>query len=124
MTTKEEILALLSKTPLSAKELSLLTGYSESGIRGRISSLRKNDYTIKLSTTTSKKYVLIIGSDYSRFIDWLKKTNSYNILLNYNDIAKALDMSLDDIKDIMYRMYKDGVLHQHSSDIVVIQRKL
>lgn len=124
MTSKEEILTLLLKTPLSTKELSQLTGYTESGIRGRISSLRKDGYTIKSTATTSKKYILTIISDYSKFINWLEETNNYNVLLNYDDIAKALDISLDDVKDIMYKVHKNGALHQHTNTIVAIRRKL
>lgn len=124
MTSKEEILTLLSKTPLSTKELSLLTGYSESGIRSRISSLRKNGYIIKSTVTTSKKYVLTIVSNYSKFINWLEETNNYNKLLDYNDIAKTLNISLDDVVDIMHKVYKTGTLYQHSSTVVAIRRKL
>lgn len=124
MTAKEEIITLLSKMPLSAKELSLLIGNSESGIRGRISELRKSGYTIEQTVVTSKKYVLTVDSKYLKFVEWLEKTNKYNVMLDYNRIAKALDISLDDVKDIMYKVYKKDALFQHSSTRVVITRKL
>lgn len=74
--------------------------------------------------TTSKKYILTINPNYPKFISWLEKTNSYNKLLNYDDIAVALNISLDDVVDIMHKVYKDGMLYQHSNTVIAVRRKL
>ena len=124
MYSKEHILKLLSKMPLSTKELSQLTGFAESGIRGRISDLRKDGHIIEHKSTTSKKYFLTKNNNYLKFVKWLNENDNYHTMLDYRTVSKALDIPLNDVVDLMFKVHKEGALFQHSNTKVVITRKL
>ena len=107
----QKILHELEKRPLSSDELHEKTGYSYSGIRGRITEMRKLGFDIQLQEVTEKKYVLKQNSKKETFLDYIEKINGYNRLINLKQIEKETGLTEEDITNVISKMFLDPDYH-------------
>ena len=115
--TKEQILKILESCDgITTQELANKLERSPSGIRGRISELRKTGYNIR---SFNKKYFLILTPK-EKILNYVEKTRNYNKPIEYKSLSKILKLSEDEIRDGMYEIYKLGKLLQVTNDSAMI----
>jgi len=107
----KKILHELEKRPLSSDELQEKTGYSYSGIRGRIAEMRKLGFDIELKEVTEKKYVLKQNSKKEKFLDFIEEINGYNRVVNLKQIEKETGLTEEDITNVISKMFLDPDYH-------------
>lgn len=123
---QKRVLVMLSEKDYSVKEIAEVTGYSTSGIRGRISELRNSGYTIGTSNTIPKKYRVVFQKNMlaDKILDFAEKSNMYGTRIEYSTIAKILHISYYDVRKGMYELYRRKRLIQLSNNTVMITRKI
>ena len=123
--SKIVILEQLSKRPMTLNELHKATGYSKTGIRGRISELRKQGYNIELGSGSVKKYILNKkeSSNGNKVLSFIEKRNLFGIILEIDKLAKKLKLSNDIIEKELIALYKDNRVIQISNNKVIIKNK-
>ena len=115
---KKRIIELLKEHKrISVGEISSRLNYSESGVRGRISELRKMGYDIQ---NKEKHYFLRGMTAKNRILEYLNKTNRYGVAIDINVLGEKLGMSREDIDEGMFELYKDGRLLQLSNTVVKV----
>jgi len=115
-----------SVTPL---ELTLLSGYALSGIRRRLTDLRRMGYDIQMEKVEVNKYFLknkepIIDETCQaadKIIDWIKEKNKFGKSIDLDKLSTDLDLSLDDISDGMGKIFKKYKVLQLSSKSVLVR---
>jgi len=125
-TAQRKILNLLVKKDISIKEISEITGYSTSGIRGRISELRDIGYTIITVGSFPKKYRLIFDKDdlAKKILDLVERRRMYGKRLEYAAIARVLRTDQNQVEAAMQKIHKHGMLIQLSNGSAMIVRKV
>ena len=104
-----------SLTPL---ELQLLTGYAYNSITSRVSQLRKLGFDIQLQKLDTPKYVLVRKPSKElaeKILTWVKSHNMYGTALEYDMVAKEINIRTDQVVDGMAEIFKMGRLVQVSS---------
>jgi len=121
---KKIIDALTTYGSLSAQELQLITGHSQSGLRGRISELRKLGFNIELGVETTKKYALVEKktNDADKILKWVDDTDNYNVPLDYKKLSNILKISNDNIVSAMVKIHKMGILQQLTNTKAMIKK--
>ena len=113
--TKERILEeLRENNGLSMDKLVESIVKSTSGIRGRISELRKSG--IKIDNTQGIYRLITDNTPEDKILGFVEKTQSYNVPMDYSVLAKRLKLSDTEIRDGMYRIFKKGKLLQVTND--------
>ena len=120
------ILDALTEQPLTKLELKLITGQSPSGLRGRITEMRKFGYDIRSEEPKKpiKKYHLISKppENVDKILEWLKEKNLFGDVVCYSTISKELDISVEDVGDAMAEIFKTHFVVQMSKDSVKVKK--
>lgn len=128
--TQRKILTILqeneSVTPL---ELTLLSGYALSGIRRRLTDLRRMGYDVQMEKVEVNKYFLknkepvIVETCQAadKIIDWIREKNKFGKSIDLDKLSTDLDLSLDDISDGMGKIFKKYNVLQLSSKSVLVR---
>ena len=120
MTTKEQILQQLRRQPSTLTALSAYLHKSPDGIRGRISELRKQGYSIQRK---NNKYILFdTTTPKNKIIQWLESNNNYSKEINYSVLSKELDLSINDIETSLAQLFTDYYIIQTSKTSCKIQK--
>lgn len=122
------VLDALTGHPLTKLELKLITGQSYSGLRGRITEMRKFGYDIRLEEPKKpeKKYhlVSIPSKNVSKVLSWLEEKNLFNRVVSYLKISEDLDIPVEDVENVMIEIFKTYVIVQMSKDSVVVKKSI
>ena len=116
---KKNIIDIISKGSYTTKEMSILTKTPPSSIRGRISELRNEGYNIKTipSKETVYRYVLVsypIDND-KKIINYISQNNLYGKDVNFKELSKRLEISMDDVKDGYQKLFRNHTIIQTSN---------
>jgi len=116
--------ALTTNKSLSLKELQLITSYSRSGLRGRISELRKIGYNIQVRTETVKKYVMVKHDENNvdKILQWVHDTDNYNVPLEYEKLSHILNIPLNNLTTAMIDIHQMGMLQQITNTKAMIKK--
>lgn len=120
------LLDVLSRKPMSKKELSEETGYSEDGIRGRLSEMRKLGYDIVLEEVTDRKYVLKYGPK-EKVLKFLKENDMFSIKFDVKKVGNEIGLSHDDVAIGVAKVFVDkrySVLQLAKDEVVVFEKGL
>ena len=108
-------------TPL---EITLLSGYALSGIRRRMTDLRRMGYDIQIEKIEVNKYVLKNKEESSqtadKIIEWIKEKNNFGKKINLDDISIELDLPSDKITNGMSKIFKKYNVTQLSNKLVYV----
>jgi biotin operon repressor len=120
------IIQLLSSNDCTINEIAESTGYSTSGIRSRVSELRRSGYDIVTTQNKPHRYHLVFKKNFlvSRIFDYIERSNLYNTKIDYQSLSASLGVSLIDVENAMIEIYKAGRLLQLSNSSAMILRKL
>lgn len=122
---QRKVIDLLSEhKELSINEIHLLSGYSKSGVRGRISELRREGYTIEVVEKPTKKYVYKGTGDpvVDKIEALLEAKNLFGQVLEYRKLAKALETNLPAVENAVASMYNRYDILQLSQTKVIIKK--
>lgn len=111
-------------TPL---ELTLLSGYALSGIRRRMTDLRRMGYDIQIEKMEVNKYVLKNnGEEYQtadKIIEWIKEKNNFGKKINLDDISTDLNLPADKVINAMGKVFKKYNVTQLSNKLVFVHQQ-
>lgn len=149
--TQRKVLSVLQQNEsVTPNELACISGYALSGVRRRLSDLREMGYIIEVEQVLTNKYFLR-NKDHTvepikesvepieevqnqpdpveveltptaeKIIDWFTERNNFGRKINLDDIANALDISLDEVSDGMGKIYQKYKVLQLSNKLVLVQ---
>lgn len=123
--TQRTILTILQERgPVTPLEITLLSGYALSGIRRRMTDLRRMGYDIQIEKIEVNKYVLKNkGEAYQtadKIIEWIKEKNNFGKKINLDDISIELDLPSDKITNGMSKIFKKYNVTQLSNKLVYV----
>jgi len=123
--TQRTILTILQeKGPVTPLEITLLSGYALSGIRRRMTDLRRMGYDIQIEKIEVNKYVLKNkGEAYQtadKIIEWIKEKNNFGKKINLDDISIELDLPSDKVSNGMCKVFKKYNVTQLSNKLVYV----
>ena len=123
--TQRTILTILQeKGPVTPLEITLLSGYALSGIRRRMTDLRRMGYDIQIEKIEVNKYVLKNkGEAYQtadKIIEWIKEKNNFGKKINLDDISIELDLPSDKVSNGMCKVFKKYNVTQLSNKLVFV----
>jgi len=123
--TQRTILTILQeKGPVTPLEITLLSGYALSGIRRRMTDLRRMGYDIQIEKIEVNKYVLKNKEESSqtadKIIEWIKEKNNFGKKINLDDISIELDLPSDKITNGMSKIFKKYNVTQLSNKLVYV----
>jgi len=119
--THQQIIDILEKGPATMSMLHDKTQLAKGGITSRISELRKKGYNIQ---NINNQYVMSNDSKIEKRIE--ERINRYaysNRPIDYNEIAKDLQLSLDDIKIGIQKLFHKYKIIQISNTSAIIKRQ-
>lgn len=135
---QKTILDILKQEPTGMSEISRLTGYAKSGIRGRITELRQKGYVIELKepAIVQRQYHLkeepdekeikkkeIDRENANRIVNMLEKYNYFGKVIHYESIANKLSISVEETKDAIATLFDDYNVIQFTVNTVKILEK-
>jgi len=114
--SQKKIFNLLEQKPMSLSELTKTSGYSKSGIRGRIAELKlKYDYDI---TKVDGRYIL--STENSKFYEYIN--NLTGNAIDVNRVSRATKIPVDKIKSLVSKLISEGKAIQVSNTQFVVKR--
>jgi len=118
-----KILRQISKQPMSLNEIQKATGLSKSGIRGRISELRKDGYNIQLLAGDVKKYFLKENepSIKEKILLLFAKRKLFDKPVEIKYISRILDVPKETLEKGLIEMNKDNRLIQLTNNKIIIK---
>ena len=117
--SQKKILDVLRKRPASTKELAVITGLSPDGIRGRISGLR-TQYKYNIKKIEGKYHLHDTNSDVEKVISYVAGNKLYGQKIKMSKLMDELDMSHEDLTNILSKLYRRKQLFQWTKDVVEI----
>lgn len=121
MSTHQQIIDILEKGPVTISMLHKKTRLAKGGITSRISELRKKGYNIQ---NIDNHYVMSTDTKIEKKIEeWINRYTYFNRRIDYAKIAKELDLSLDEIKDGMQRLFHKYKIIQISNTSVIVKQQ-
>ena len=122
MALKEEILKHLTDGPKTVEELMVLTGKGNANVQARVSDLRKDGYNIELKPIEVRKYVLVSKDNSVKLMDFIAENDLYNVSISLPKLATKINMSLDDIKVAIGKLFSIHKIIQYDKDTVAFIR--
>ena len=127
--TQRKILTILQERgPVTPLEITLLSGYALSGIRRRMTDLRRMGYDIQIEKVEVNKYVLKNKEETcqtaDKIIEWIKEKNNFGKKINLDDISTDLDLPADKISNGMSKVFKKYSITQLSNKLVLVRPPL
>jgi len=124
--TQRTILTILQeKGPVTPLELTLLSGYALSGIRRRMTDLRRMGYDIQIEKMEVNKYVLKKNGEEhqtaDKIIEWIKEKNNFGKKINLDDISTDLNLPADKVTNAMGKVFKKYNVTQLSNKLIFVQ---
>ena len=127
--TQRKILTILQERgPVTPLEITLLSGYALSGIRRRMTDLRRMGYDIQIEKVEVNKYVLKNKEEScqtaDKIVEWIKEKNNFGKKINLDDISTDLDLPADKVSNGMSKIFKKYNVLQLSNKLVLVRPPL
>lgn len=135
---QQAILDNLKKRPMGMSEILDSTGYSESGIRGRIAELRHKGYVIELKEPKNipKMYHLekvpdeketkeqeILDDNAKKVVNILERFHYFGKVIHYENIAEKLGISAKETEEAVAHLFDKYNVIQFTANTVKILKK-
>jgi len=117
--SQKKILDVLRKKPASSEELTMITGLTPDSIRGRISEIRTR-YNYDIKKIEGKYHLYDDNPDVEKVISYVASHNLYDQKIEVCELMDELDMSHEDLANILSKLYHRKQLFQWAKDTVII----
>ena len=117
--SQKKILDVLRKKSASSEELMMVTGLTPDSIRGRISEARTR-YNYDIRKIDGKYHLYDDNLGIEKVISYIAGHNLYGLKIEVNKLMDELDMSHEELIDILSKLYHRKQLLQLTKDIVII----